>query len=219
MRGPRPVTVAAVAPYAAWMAMMFALPASAEWYAARSALVAALLASAAFLAGRGRIGKCGRAKSVSGILWGLLAGAAVCALWIAPEVLFPGLRTQGAAMPSPYEPSVCGWTLTVAKLAGSSFVIAPAEELFFRGFLYRWLMNDRDWTAANPRRFDLAAFLWVAALFALEHNTRIVQGLMAGVFYGWLAVRKGLVSAITAHAVTNLLLALYVILTDSWYFW
>ena len=37
--------------------------------------------------------------------------------------------------------------------------------------------------------------------------------------YGWLALRKGLLSAIVAHVVTNLALGLYVLETKSWQFW
>ena len=42
---------------------------------------------------------------------------------------------------------------------------------------------------------------------------------MAGAVYGLLAIRKGLASAIIAHVVTNLTLAIYVIRLSAWSFW
>ena len=119
--------------------------------------------------------------------------------------------------PSPYEPAVCGWTLTIAKLIGSAFVIAPVEEVFFRSFLYRWLQK-RDFLSVPLSRFNLSAFLWMVFLFTLEHD-RPLAAAVAGAAYGLAAVRFGLASAIVAHVTTNLLLALYVIHQGAWAFW
>ena len=107
-----------------------------------------------------------------------------------------------AAADSPYSPEVCGWALTIAKLAASAFVISAAEELFFR----RWLV-------------DFAGFWWMVALFAVEHGDRWAVGAVAGVVYGLVARRFGLSSAIAAHAVTNFALGLLVIFADHWEFW
>ena len=104
--------------------------------------------------------------------------------------------------PSPYAPEVCGWGLTLAKLAASACVIPVAEELFFR----RWLV-------------DFAGFWWMVALFAVEHGERWHVGAVTGVVYGLLARRFGLFAAIVAHAVTNLVLGLYVVRCGQWQFW
>ena len=112
---------------------------------------------------------------------------------------------------------MCGWTLTIVKLVGSAFVIAPVEEVFFRSFLYRWLQS-RNFAAVPLSRFDLSAFLWMVFLFTLEHD-RPVAAAMAGGIYGLLAIRWGLGSAIVAHVVTNLALGLHVIYHGAWAFW
>ncbi len=112
---------------------------------------------------------------------------------------------------------VCGWPLTLAKLAGSAFVIAIVEELFFRSFLYRWLQN-RDFASVPLSRFDLSAFMWTVFLFTLEHD-RPLAAALCGVIYGFLAIRCGLLSAIIAHITTNLLLGVYVIVGGKWAFW
>jgi len=69
------------------------------------------------------------------------------------------------------------------------------------------------------RAFDMQAFWTVAAVFALEHD-RWAAGLLAGVVYGWLAVRTGDVwTAALAHGVTNLALGVYVIVSRQYGFW
>ena len=191
-------TAARVAPYAAWMALMAALPPTAAMYAVRGVVTAVLL-----LVGGGLGLYRPTARTWAGWLRaagvGALAGLAVFAVWIAPDVLF---RSAASAGPSPYALEVCGWGLTLAKLAASAFVIPVAEELFFR----RWLV-------------DFAGFWWMVVLFAVEHGERWHVGAVTGVVYGLLAKRLGLFAAIVAHVVTNLVLGLYVIRCGQWQFW
>ena len=202
------------------MALMAFLPSTATWYAVRSATAAALLVAFARIC---RI-KVTKEAVMRALPSGVAVGLTVFALWVAPErfdiyrrlFIIGSNETAGAA--SPYDPAVCGWALTAARLAGSAFVIAPAEELFFRNFLYRWLQKGGDWTSSSLRRFDFSAFLWTTALFALEHD-RYLAGAMAGAAYGLLAIRRGLGAAIIAHVTTNLVLAAYVIARGEWAFW
>jgi len=213
-------TAATVAPYVAWMALMALLPSTAFSYAIRSAIVLGLLSLYIVL--------CHvpiRMETLRRMIGpGIVAGLIVFALWVLPErfeiyrrlfIIGGGAAPEG---PSPYEPAVCGWAFTIIRLIGSAFVIAPAEELFFRNFLYRWLQKGGDWTSSSMRKFDMSAFLWTVALFALEHD-RYLAGAMAGALYGALAIKKGLGAAIVAHVTTNFALALYVILRGAWGFW
>ncbi len=222
----RSATFAAVVPFAVWMALLFMLPQTAVGYATRTALTAAALAC---FASRGMLNWLFSSPRLH-LLDSFSVGVLVCILWIVPEFFacyrdFSILGAIGlgggavdASAPSPYDPNTCGWGLTIVKLVGSAFVIAPVEEIFYRSFLYRWLQKS-DWLAVGQQKFDLSAFIWMVGLFALEHHTRLVAGAMAGVFYGWLAVKRGIVPAMIAHAVTNLLLGIYVIVTRSWHFW
>ncbi len=207
------------APFVAWIALQMALPATAVGYAVRTG-VTAVIGLACLLVLKAPCGFPWR-----GVIVGLIGGLVVNVLWIAPEystwyrtwMELPIGELPPAAGPSPYEPSVCGWPLTIVKLIGSAFVIAPVEEVFFRSFLYRRL-QARDFRAVPLSRFDLSAFLWMAFLFTLEHDRPVVAAL-AGAAYGLLAIRFGLGSAIVAHVVTNLMLGLHVIYRGEWWFW
>ena len=117
-----------------------------------------------------------------------------------------------------FSPEEAGWPLTLMKLAGSAGVIAVIEEFFFRGFFYRWLRQGAFWRIPLTA-FDAQAFWTVVAVFGLEHD-RWFAGLLAGLAYGWLAVRTGDVwAAALAHGVTNALLGVYVIVSRQYGFW
>jgi CAAX prenyl protease-like protein len=218
---PTRATLAAVLPFAVWMALMSLLPQTAAAYAWRTLFTFAALMWAASV-----LKPVWRAKPQAW-LWGTIGGCAVAAFWIFPEntafyrtwLLWPfGSEKPAAAEPSPYNPAVCGWFLTLVKVVGSAFVIAPVEELFFRSFLYRRL-QARDWRAVPLARFDGPAFCWMVALFCLEHPPRFVVAAACAAVYGWLAVRQGTLAAVVAHVVTNLLLALHVVCRGAWHFW
>lgn len=207
--------IAACAPYAVWMALMFALPSGAVSYAIRAAAGAVALA-AAWRAFGWRVRGAARA---------ILAGLVVYALWTFPEysAFYREWFVVGAcpspldAQTSPFDPSVCGWPLAIARLAGSAFVIAPAEELFFRHFLYCFLQPGR-WNDGSPRRFDFQALAWSAGLFALEHD-RPLAAVAAGAIYTLVYIRSGLGAAAVAHATTNFVLGVHVLATGAWAFW
>ena len=197
-----------ILPYVAWMILMLALPATAGMYAIRASVCAICLYGGflIFMRTGGRI-----KLPLSALAIGIFAGIAVWAIWVLPENfeiyrkwMTYGIETSSA--PSPYSPEVCGWTLTILRLFGSAFVVAAAEELFFRRWLYQWLGADR------------MAFVWMVVLFALEHNRPAVAAL-AGAIYGWLALRRGLGAAIIAHMTTNFILGAQVIITKDWAFW
>jgi membrane protease YdiL (CAAX protease family) len=87
------------------------------------------------------------------------------------------------------------------RLFGSAFVIAVAEEIFFRKFL-----------------IDFAGFWWMVVLFAIEHD-RFLVAFIAGVIYGIVKIKVSLKSAIIAHIVTNFILGIHVIRFAKWQFW
>lgn len=219
--------LAAVAPFATWIALQTLLPTTAWAYALRScATLSVLLASLPIIRGVIQRHHNTNIHLFYHILFGGLGGFLVLALWTLPEFsafyqtwcVWPlGSPPKISTDPSPYQPEVCGWSLTTAKLIGSAFVIAPVEELFFRSFLYRWLQK-KDFGAIPFSTFDPSAFAWTVFLFTLEHNRPLAAALCA-VIYGFLSIRLGLLSAVMAHITTNLLLAVYVISWNQWAFW
>ena len=187
-----------IAPYAAWMALMAALPATPWAYAVRTAVVAALLA-----AGWGKYGPLFAFTSRPRLLTGLAVGLFVFAIWVLPEQFDWAWYRRFCIVGEGGTPAVAeaGAAMIAVRLVGSAFVISVAEELFFR----KWLLG-------------FAGFWWTVALFAVEHDRWLV-GAIAGLVYGALCLRRGLAAAVVAHATTNLALGLWVFVTDQWQFW
>jgi CAAX prenyl protease-like protein len=145
-------------------------------------------------------------------------GAVVFVLWVLPEGFYPLLSTPSPI--DPFEKLVVPWVyLWIAfRVFGASVVVPMMEELFWRGFLIRWLVKENFQKVAIGT-FTWPSFLITSVLFASEHNRWLV-GLMAGVVYNLVLYRtKSLYACMIAHGVTNLALAIFVLTTDQWAFW
>lgn len=161
----------------------------------------------------------------------VLVGAGVAAVWILPEsgwikqwpVLHDGyvryfIRGSEPGNGELFAPGQCGWIFSVIRLGGSAFVIAIIEEFFWRGFFMRWLANP-DFRAVDPRKVGWWIFIIISIAFGFEHGRWLV-GVMAGLAYGGLYLRRGdLMAVVVAHVTTNYLLGLYVLATGAYQFW
>ena len=93
------------------------------------------------------------------------------------------------------------------------------EELFWRGWLMRWLISPQ-FEKVPLGAYQAGAFWITAALFASEHGPYWDVGLIAGIAYNWWMVRtRSLGDCILAHAVTNACLCGYVVATRHWEYW
>jgi CAAX prenyl protease-like protein len=104
------------------------------------------------------------------------------------------------------------------RIMGAVLVVPVMEELFWRSFLLRYII-DPDFTAVRIGTFTLSSFLIAAVLFGFEHHL-ILAGIMAGMAYSLLLYwSRSLIHCVLAHGVTNLLLAFYVLASGNWQFW
>ena len=146
-------------------------------------------------------------------------GLIVLVIWIVPESYLPQLGG-----PSGFNPYAFGWSQTAVygliavRLIGAAVVVPVMEELFWRSFILRYLINP-DFRNVPLGAFSWFSFVGVAIMFGLEHH-RVVVGIIAGIIYNLLLIRrKKLRGCILAHGVTNLGLGIYVLLTENWLFW
>lgn len=109
-----------------------------------------------------------------------------------------------------------GWL--AFRLIGAVCTVPIAEELAFRGYLVRRLQAT-DFESVPPARFTALSFVLSSGLFGLLHG-QWLAGTAAGMLFAVALYRRGrLGDAVTAHAVTNALLAAYVLATGSWSLW
>jgi CAAX prenyl protease-like protein len=156
-------------------------------------------------------------------LWALGIGALCFALWIAPSYLLPGFapRIKGFN-PDVLQNEPALWWLTVlSRFVRLAIVVPLLEEIFWRGFLMRYLIKSPEFETVKIGTYSALSFWVVAALFALEHEqVDWVAAFATGILFNLVAVRtKSLSSCVVAHATTNLCLGLYVMATQQWGYW
>ena len=153
-------------------------------------------------------------------------GIAVFLIWIGPDVLW-GYRHHWlfdnfitGAPASSIDPALRRNVIFLVLRVATSVALVPVlEELFWRGWLMRWLIG-RDFLKVPLGTYAPAAFWIVAVLFASEHGPYWEVGLAAGIVYNWWMVRtRNLADCMLAHAVTNGLLSVHVLLTGQWQYW
>ncbi len=138
--------------------------------------------------------------------------------WYVRFGILPLGQLPDLTVDSVYDPQVAGWILALTRLAGSAFVIAVIEEFFWRGFLYRWLIRT-DFLKVGLNHVDWETIGKVCLLFAVIHHEWLA-GLLTGLVYLGLMIKTRDVWAVAfAHVVTNLLLAIYVLVTGTYMFW
>jgi len=157
----------------------------------------------------------------------IMIGIAVFVLWVGPDVLWPTYRSHwlfdnslvGSAKSSVPHDVKHDLVFIALRIFSSVGLVPVLEELFWRGWLMRWLIRP-DFEAVGLGTYTHYSF-WVAAvLFAAEHGSYWDVGLLAGIIYNWWMVRTGrLADCIVAHAVTNGLLAAYVLYAGHWEYW
>jgi uncharacterized protein len=217
----RRATVGYVAPFLAYVGLMALerlIPLPTQWlYLARFLIVAAVIGvvSWRYLSFR-----------PSAPLASITIGLAVFVIWVAPDALF-GYRhfwlfensLTGSATSSLAPDLKKNVGFILLRIAGSALLVPILEELFWRGWMMRWLI-DTDFLKVPLGRYVPFSFWIVALLFASEHGPYWEVGLAAGVIYNWWVIRtRNLADCMLAHAVTNAVLAIYVLFTDQWQYW
>lgn len=161
--------------------------------------------------------------------WGasVLVGVAIFILWIAPDLLFVQYRSLflfdnsvvGTARSSLTEAARHDVPVLFLRTLRAVAIVPIVEELFWRGWLMRWVINN-DFERVPLGAYSALSFWAVALLFASEHGPYWDVGLVAGILFNWWMIRtKSLGDLILAHAVANACLSGYVIAAGKWEYW
>lgn len=160
-------------------------------------------------------------------LQSVLCGVAVFAIWAAPDALWPAYRSHwlfqnslmGVAATSIHEAYRNDPAFRIIRLLSTVLAVPVIEELFWRGWLMRWLIR-KDFLSVPVGAYAAESFWITAVLFASEHGSYWEVGLAAGVIYNWWPIHtRSLADCILAHAVTNLCLAVFVLSGGHWHYW
>jgi uncharacterized protein len=134
----------------------------------------------------------------------------------------PGfLRPASRVAFNPFEKLGESWvvyTFIVFRLIGLSLLVPVAEEIFWRGFLARWMISE-DWEQVALGAFTWGSFWGVVGLFTLAHPEWLAAATYCALINALLYWKKDLWSCVVAHAVSNFVLGVYVLTTKTWELW
>jgi CAAX prenyl protease-like protein len=161
-------------------------------------------------------------------LGSILLGVAVFAIWIGPDALWPRYHgywlftnsitgAVNSSVPAAVRSSI---SFILFRTFGCVVLVPILEELFWRGWLTRWLIDGHDFRRVPLGAYTAASFWIGSVMFASEHGPFWDVGLIAGIAYNWWMCRnKSLADCTLAHAVTNGCLSVYVLFTGQWQYW
>ena len=113
------------------------------------------------------------------------------------------------------------WAFIGVRLAGATLLVPVMEELFWRDFVWRTILAPNNFKLAKVGEWDWTPFLIVPIVFAFVHGNWVADRGRLGADDRrccWSGPRS-LGACIVMHAVTNLLLGLYVLRYREWAFW
>ena len=142
-------------------------------------------------------------------------------LWIAPQqFLHLSARREG------FDPDIWAtnplfyWSTLVLRFLRLVIVVPLIEEIFWRGFLLRYLISE-DFASVRFGTFSWFSFFVVTIGFALSHSMADWPAAIAtGALYNLVAYRtRSLLSCVATHSLTNLALGFWILSTRQWGFW
>lgn len=154
------------------------------------------------------------------IVLSIVLGAFVTVFWIGLDGLYPplpeSLGKRSAFDPTTLE-SPTKWLFLIFRTLGLVAIVPIIEELFMRDFILRYV-TDPNWQKIQPWAFNSTAAVVSLALFVAGHPEWF-PALLCGVIWLWLLHQSRSVSALViSHAVANLGLGVYSVVTGDWRF-
>jgi len=156
----------------------------------------------------------------------VVVGVAVCAIWVGLDPYYPKIEVL-FKRGNPWNPfkqfgeaSVMGWFFVAVRTFGSAILVPPLEEAFYRSFLYRYFVKT-NFESMPMNQFHPLSFVVTSMVFGFVHYEWLA-GILCGMAYQGLVIRKNrLGDAMTAHAITNFLLGVWIVWKggDAWRFW
>ncbi|MEM6820858.1 MAG: CAAX prenyl protease-related protein [Verrucomicrobiota bacterium] len=151
----------------------------------------------------------------------VLVGMVAACLWIVPYTYITSVDPDPTAgfNPEIFESKDIQICLIIIRMIGFCIMIPLVEEIFWRGFLQRYLIEE-DFETVKLGSYTHLSFFATSLMIVLAHSDQwgvaIIWALLSS---SWFIYTRSLGSMILLHAVTNFTLGVYIIVTKSWYFW
>ncbi len=112
-----------------------------------------------------------------------------------------------------------GYAFLAVRFIGLAVVVPIIEEMFLRGFLMRFMTSENWWTL--PLGAVSRNAIYAGTLYGmLTHPAELLAAAAWFSLVTWLMLRtKNVWDCVIAHAMTNLLLGVWVVTTGEWHWW
>ena len=156
------------------------------------------------------------------LLPALAMGLVACAGWVLIDryVPYPHSGSRTAYNPFVEISNPAGvYAFLAVRFYGLVIMVPIMEEMFWRAFLLRYITDMDDFKSVLYNHYSINAFLAVTGLFALAHPEWLVALLFSAAANLLLKKTKSVFACIVFHAVTNLSLGIYVLISHDWKYW
>ncbi|MFT3991771.1 MAG: CAAX prenyl protease-related protein [Luteolibacter sp.] len=169
---------------------------------------------------------------------GAIFGAVGIGIWLLPTTLFdhwkltqnPGglleflgvVQRKDGFDPHLFENPAAYWTSLTLRFFRAAVVVALMEEIFWRGFLMRFVLDwEGDYWKQPFGRAHWISYLVVTGLFVMAHGAAdrpaaLVYGSMTYLLCVW---SKNLGACVVMHAVANFLMGVYIMAYGKYGLW
>jgi CAAX prenyl protease-like protein len=165
----------------------------------------------------------------------IVVGVLVAAGWVVGQHFFNDVHIAGRSLggrlfffpgtPDVSDPRVglSAWSWgsqVVLRIAVASITVPMVEELFWRGFLLRAMIDWDRFERVPLGTFTWFSFLGTSLLSMFEHPDNWAVSILCWFAYnGLMYWKKSLLCLMIAHGITNLVFYVYVIYAGDWMFW
>ncbi len=111
------------------------------------------------------------------------------------------------------------WVFLVLRIGGAATTVPIVEEIFWRAFLLRALIDWDEFDKVPLGKFTWGSFLLCSFLSAAEHpqwEVGILCWFLYNALFYW---TRSILCLIVTHGVTNLVLYMHVVARGDWVFW
>ena len=134
---------------------------------------------------------------------------------------FLGLGERPAYNPLEQLAATPAWAYAflAIRFLGLALIVPIIEEFFLRGFMMRFVIRDEWWKVPFGEVTPMAIAVGTLVPM-LMHPAELLAAAVWFSLVTWLMIRtRNIWDCVTAHAVTNLLLGIYVVTQHQWQLW
>lgn len=172
------------------------------------------------------------------VLVGVACGALGIGIWLLPAAAYDWLGLAGethgwlawlgvAERRDGFDPGVFGagagfWLALALRFVRAVVVVALLEEIFWRGFLMRYLVRpEGDYWKVPFGQPAWRSYLLVTLGFVLAHplDFALVAWVYGSIAYALAVVSRSLLACVVMHATANLLMGVYIMQTGKFGLW